>query len=428
MSSIRINSYWNLFGSLMPILIGLFTIPFLIENIGIERFGVLSLIWALIGYFSIFDFGIGRALTLGVASQRAINPSITDFYLIRIGLKTTLIAGVIGGLILALLSNKFSFHWLNASVNLRSELFTSILLTSLGIPFVTYTSGLKGVLEGYEEFKSINIIKAILGILNFTLPVLSVIFLGKSLINIVIALVAIRFIVLIWHFYFLNQILSLKQLFCSSHRKDVKSEVEIFKFGAWMTLSNILSPLMVSADRFVISYLLGASVVAYYTVPFDLAIRALIIPAAFTTSLFPRFSSLLKSNQNEARDLFLISKKKVFVGMLLICVTMALFSKIGLSFWINTEFADKSWILLAIISVGIFFNGLAQVPHTLLQASGNVRTTAIVHLIEFIFYIVLLFILLKLFGIIGAALTFLFRVILDYLILNLFANKALKQV
>jgi O-antigen/teichoic acid export membrane protein len=107
---------------------------------------------------------------------------------------------------------------------------------------------------------------------------------------------------------------------------------------------------------------------------------------------------------------------------------MALFSKLGLSLWINTEFADKSWILLAIISVGIFFNGLAQVPHTLLQASGNVRVTAIVHSFEFIFYIILLFILLKLFGIVGAALTFLFRVILDYLVLNLFANKALKQV
>ena len=337
-----------------------------------------------------------------------------------------LIAGVIGGLILGLLSYQISFYWLNSSANLKDEIFTSILLTSLGIPFVTYTSGLKGILEGYEDFKSINVIKAVLGILNFTLPVLSFVFFGKSLINIVIALIVIRFIVLVWHFYFLNQFLSLKMLFFSSLIKDDKAEIGIFKFGAWMTLSNIVSPLMVTADRFVISYLLGASLVAYYTVPFDLAIRALIIPAAFTTSLFPRFSSLIKSNQNEAQNLFLQSKKKVFIGMLLMCITMALFSKLGLSLWINAEFADKSWIILVIISIGIFFNGLAQVPHTFLQASGNVRVTAIIHLFEFIFYIVLLFILLKLFGIIGAALTFLVRVILDYLILNLFANKVLK--
>ena len=166
MSSIRINSYWNLFGSLLPMLVGILTIPFLIENLGVEKFGVLSIIWALIGYFSIFDFGIGRALTHGVASQRAENKNIINYSLIRAGLNATLISGIIGGLILALTSNVLAYNWLNASVNLREELFKSILYTSVGIPFVTYPSGLKGIIEGYEKFKSINIIKSILGLLN----------------------------------------------------------------------------------------------------------------------------------------------------------------------------------------------------------------------------------------------------------------------
>lgn len=428
MSSIKINSYWNLFGSLFPMLVGILTIPFLIQNLGVEKFGVLSIIWALIGYFSIFDFGIGRALTHGVASKRAENSKISDYSFIRVGLNATLFSGVVGGVILALISKILAYNWLNASIGLRAELFESILYASIGIPFVTYTSGLKGIIEGYEKFKSINIIKSTLGLLNFLLPVLSVIFIGKSLTSIVIVLVIIRIFVFIWHIIILRRIIDLSEIFILGSNKDEKRDYSVYKFGAWMTLSNILSPLMVTADRFFISYLLGASVVAYYTVPFDLAIRALIIPAAFTTALFPKFAALCQISTADAKETYIESKAKTFYIMLFMSLLMILLSKLGLSLWINDSFAQKSWIILVIISIGVFFNGIAQVPHTLLQASGNVKITAIVHSIEFVIYIISLFVFLKLFGIVGAALTFLFRVLLDYLILNYFANKALNKV
>ena len=47
----------------------LFTIPFLIKGLGEEKFGILSLAWVVIGYFSLFDFGIGRTLTKIVAEK-----------------------------------------------------------------------------------------------------------------------------------------------------------------------------------------------------------------------------------------------------------------------------------------------------------------------------------------------------------------------
>lgn len=38
-------------------------IPQLIAEMGMARFGVLSLAWIVVGYFSLFDFGLGRAMT-----------------------------------------------------------------------------------------------------------------------------------------------------------------------------------------------------------------------------------------------------------------------------------------------------------------------------------------------------------------------------
>src|SRR5215471_7527755 len=63
------NTLWNLFGNCAPILVAVFCIPILIRTLGKERFGVLTLAWALIGYASLFDLGLGRALTQLVARK-----------------------------------------------------------------------------------------------------------------------------------------------------------------------------------------------------------------------------------------------------------------------------------------------------------------------------------------------------------------------
>ena len=59
----------NLFGAIVPLPVAIITIPILIENIGTARFGVLTIIWMVVGYFSLFDLGLGRALTKLVASN-----------------------------------------------------------------------------------------------------------------------------------------------------------------------------------------------------------------------------------------------------------------------------------------------------------------------------------------------------------------------
>src|SRR3954466_7030842 len=63
------NSALNLVGQVAPLFIALLTIPSLIRGFGIERFGVLTLVQAAIGYFNLFEFGLGRALTQSVAQR-----------------------------------------------------------------------------------------------------------------------------------------------------------------------------------------------------------------------------------------------------------------------------------------------------------------------------------------------------------------------
>src|ERR1700733_1905243 len=66
------NLVWNLTGESMPVLAAAIAIPILVHRLGADRFGVLTLSWAVAGYFGLFDFGLGRALTKGMGQELSI--------------------------------------------------------------------------------------------------------------------------------------------------------------------------------------------------------------------------------------------------------------------------------------------------------------------------------------------------------------------
>jgi O-antigen/teichoic acid export membrane protein len=68
--SLRHNTLWNLAGSGLPLIAAAALISFMLQRLGNEAFGVLTLIWAIIGYFSLFDMGVGRALTYELSKLR----------------------------------------------------------------------------------------------------------------------------------------------------------------------------------------------------------------------------------------------------------------------------------------------------------------------------------------------------------------------
>ncbi|MBV5328190.1 MAG: flippase [Chlorobium sp.] len=419
--SLKRNTLWNLFGSGAPFLLGVVTIPYLLRHAGVEAFGILTLIWALIGYFSLFDFGLGRALTQQIAANRASGQIEELPSLVKTGLLFILVTGAIGGLLLAVVSNQLGFKWLNVSIPLQQSTVYSLLIASIGIPMTTITTGLKGVLEAYEDFKAANMLRLLLGVANFGLPVLSVMAFGPSLPMMVSSLIVARFVVMGAHLYLVYNKLPAGWIKAKFNKKKMKG---LLTFGAWMTMSNIVSPLMVVADRFIISSILGASLVAYYTVPSDFLIRILIIPGALSAALFPRLTSLMNTNRIEAKNLYSKSLKVVTLTMLPICASIAICSFWGLSLWLGQEFSQHSWKIASILAVGLLLNSIAHIPYAAVQASGNARVTALLHVGEFTFYIPLLFLFLHLFGLPGAAIIWVIRVGADLLLLLKYANKA----
>ena len=293
---------------------------------------------------------------------------------------------------------------------LQQDVAWSLLIASLGIPLTTATTGLRGILEAYGEFRTVNLLRMILGLTSFGLPVLCIFLVGPSLSWIITSLIGARFVVLVAHLVFVN-----RQLPPSWHAMPV-SEFQLRRlssFGAWLTVSNVVSPLMVNADRFVISMVLGAEMVAYYTLPSEMLMRLLILPSALTAVLFPQLAAMFDTDRTKAVNLYRKCLGLTALVMTPVCLVTALLSHWGLTLWLGADFADQSWRIVVCLAAGVWVNSLAFVPFAAIQAAGQAKVTAKIHLAELLLYVPLLFWSLSTFGLIGAALIGVARVSVD---------------
>ena len=58
-----------------------------------------------------------------------------------------------------------------------------------------------------------------------------------------------------------------------------------------MTVSNVLGPLMVTFDRFLIGSIISIAAVAYYSIPYEVVTKLWLISSALIGVLFPAFSA-----------------------------------------------------------------------------------------------------------------------------------------
>ncbi|MPS95020.1 flippase [Comamonas sp.] len=421
--SIKKNTIWNLVGAGVPLIFAAFSIPYVISKIGVERFGILTIVWVLIGYFSLFDFGLGRALTQRISSALAKGEEQKIPEITFNGVIFTLLTGILGGSLLACFAYPLAYLWLNISTPLQTDAFWSFLWTTFGIILTTVSNGFRGVLEAYEDFRSASILKIFLGVANFVTPALSVIFFGTNVSTMALILVLSR--LLVAFFYFL-QVRRTVEVGWRMQKLSLQTIRDMLSFGAWMTVSNTISPIMVNFDRFFISNVLGGSMVAFYTVPFEIITRILILPTALSTTLFPRFTATLQNNKMEAKNIYISSFNLTALTLGVVCLIGAFCANFGLKIWVGEEFAEKSTLVSWILLAGVFFNGVAMVPFSLIQANGSAKGIAKIHLLELVLYVPLLILMIHKAAIVGAAAAWTMRVVFDFILLSIFAKKILK--
>lgn len=418
------NSLINLAGFALPLTVGLITIPLIVRGFGVERFGLLTLAWAVIGYFSLFDLGIGRAITQLIAERLDKSPAEDVARLAWTGLLMMAVFALIGAIFTASLTPWFVSSVLNMPAALREEAIWAFIMLAAAIPAVVLSAGFAGVLAAIQRFDLINALRIPMGMMIFLVP-LAILPYSKSMAYVCAGLMVIRFLFLVLHavvcFYAFPPL--------RAHVGIERSEIRrLLNFGGWMTVTNVIGPFMVYMDRFVIGAALSISAVAYYVTPYEMVTRLWAIPAAIVTVLFPAFAASKNNGSSHAAALYSMGGRAILVILAPVVLVLVVFAKEGLSVWLGSDFSQKSAAVLQWLAIGVYLNSYAQVPFAFIQGIGRADITAKLHLLELPIYIALMFWLLNTHGIIGVAIAWLLRIAVDAVLLTLVAHWLAKDM
>jgi O-antigen/teichoic acid export membrane protein len=401
------NSVWNLIGLGLPLGVAVAVIPVLVGILGTERFGLLALGWSLVGYFSLSDLGLGRALTWSVA-QRVATGHLHDLpMLIGTGLGLLAILGVVACAILLFAAPAVTTSHLAVTPDRQDEVRLGLVFLAIGLPVVMLSTALVGVLEGLQRFKAINLVRAPAGALTYLAP-LAAVLIVPSLSAATLALVLVRAASAGAYAWAARDVLPRT---CAFFR--ISYVRPLLSFGGWVSVSSTVSPLMVYFDRFLIGAVLPLSAVAYYVTPHELAMRTLILPGAVSAVLFPALTTAIGLAPDRLPRLYRRTVAATVSAMTVPLALMVLVAPEALALWLGPEWSAESAAVLRWLAAGVLVNTAAQVPYALLQAVGRPDLTAKLHVAELPAYGIALVLLLGAFGITGAAAAWTLRTVAD---------------
>ena len=402
------NTVLNAAGLVIPGLLFIPAAAYLARTLGVEQFGLLLLMYAMLGYSGIFDAGMTRAVIRKIAQSKTKDE---DDFIMGTALGAVLVISAIPVFLVLFFSDDIAV-WLKVSENYTADTVAGLKLLALVVPFFLITVVAFSYLEGKEEFLKLSFYKVITGAVMATAPAIAV-YNDASLVSAVLGLLGARIFTAILAIFSLNMSIGIRNL-----KFDKKVLIDLVTFGGWISLSNIISPVMVYMDRFILSNSVGAASVAFYNAPSDLIEKISVLPGALARTIFPLFSRLGSHIEYE---------KKIYFGLVIVLIILLaplfLMAESIMDLWLGEPYGLQSSFILKILIIGFFFNALAQIPFAAIQAKGHSRFTALLHLTEVAPYLLLLFYLVDILGLVGAAYAWAARVIIDFFCLLFFSRK-----
>jgi O-antigen/teichoic acid export membrane protein len=296
-------------------------------------------------------------------------------------------------------------HLLPVPPHLRSEAIGAFRLIAVSAPLIVINSAFWGVLAAYQKWRAATLLNIPVSVMYYLGPVLALL-IQNSLVWVIGTLVAARLVQSV-----IYGALSIRLLpdLIKRRRIDFGLLRPLLRIGAWVTVTNVLWPVITFLDRFIVGAVLSLAAVSYFSTPVDLVNRLGIVPGAIAAAVFPAIAASHRTSLDRVHRLLRTGSLAVLLVILPACLLMAGLANELLTVWLGASFAANSAQILRILTIGIFLYSVAVLPGILTDAIGKPAAGAAIMLSATILFIPMVTLMCARYGATGAALAWTLR-------------------
>jgi O-antigen/teichoic acid export membrane protein len=403
MASLRTNILANYAGQTWAILLGLAFVPLYLRTLGVESFGLISFMLSLQAMSQILDLGIGGSVNRELAQRNAHSSSAGGMRnLVRSFEYLVWSIAVLIALAIWLASPAIADHWLHPQGISEEETSHAVAMMAVAIAAFWPTGFYGGALSGLEKQRSLNLVNSVFATLR-TIGVVPILFYISATAS---AFIAWSALIGVLHSATLAWLLWRKLPATDGRALFRVSEFRgTWRFAGGLFAIGMMSLILTQLDRLALSALRPLQDLGYYglVISISAGLGRLVLP--MFNALYPRFSRLVATGQGEQLALvYHLSSQYIAVPVAAIASVLVFFGRDVIHLWTgDAGIADRTWLPLAILSIGSALNGLMNVPYALQLAHGWTRVVVLANLIALAIAIPLVTWVVPRYGMAGAA-------------------------
>jgi O-antigen/teichoic acid export membrane protein len=401
---IQRNILANALGGTTALLLNLLVTPYLLGILGAEAYGLLGLITSLQILFAVFDFGLSTTIVKEIASDTSADRGATRGLIGTLAVVYWGIALILGAA-LYLNAGWIATRWLHLRELRPEDATLGIRILALSVALRWPVNFYGGVLTGAQKLIRFNVVKVGSAIVR----------LGGGL-AVLLATHDLR--TYLW-WMALSALLEVAAYAAASLQLhpalrswpsfEWRALRHVWHFSLSMNLIAMLSMVFTQADRIIISALRPLAELGYYSLAVSVVMSLSVIQGFITTAILPALAADYSAGLGgRLRERYAKATQALIYVITLPACILVFFGYDLLQAWTTTVAAEHAAVVLALLSVGFLFNASVSIAYTLAIASGHTHLPLRVNLLALIGYVPALYFATSRWGIVGAAVVWVF--------------------
>jgi O-antigen/teichoic acid export membrane protein len=394
----NVGSSWLGLG--VTVATGFFLSPFILHRLGDDAFGLWTLVFAITGYYGLFDFGIRSSVIRYVAKfsavddreelHRLINTSLFSYSCVAVVLLAVTALGTV-------YVDKL-FHVQPAFMRTAQILFAMVGASlALGFPFAVFA----GTLEGLQKFHLLNGVN----ILNTLLRAVLIVFAlkhGYGLLTVALITVLLPLLGGIINALSVFRLVGLR---IGPGLVSKSTFRQIANYGSITFMISVAYRLRFKTDAVVIGTFLSAAQITYFTIGSRLVDYAGDVVSSLAQIFVPMSSqSHATGDLGALRKIFVAGNRACALVIFPIAAMLAALGKSAIEAWVGQRYVERSYPVLLILLVPSTLMLAQSASGRILYGMAKHKTWGWIVLAEGVANLILSILLVRPYGIVGDAL------------------------